>query len=387
MGRYLSYLRSDAWKARRAAVIERCSNTCEVCNVQPVEEIHHRTYERLYREQLDDLLGVCSYCHEKLHGLTTEGGEVIAERWRALFESDELKQRLEYELERVLDAKLSWKYWTPSPNADIHELRSELTADRRFLYGRWECELVGSIVSEDGLSVRLRFRDGGRQHELRLHNIEQRFRSGMLRLDGERKLFIDVDDLTNGLRFLAGDISPQPAPGNNVATLGRGHRTITHPHESPAIEVPRIVGTIRDMLRFSRTEWVHWNDVALKHCGSKDYAELLMGYADLPEWRKLFAPGRGNVVKLTPEGVEFAQCLLSPVAAEVQQDAEMSRNTDDAAEYSGEVVDDDEGLRVAESKAESCPKCGKSLMERKGPVGLFIGCSGYPTCRYSRGIR
>jgi GTP1/Obg family GTP-binding protein len=29
-----------------------------------------------------------------------------------------------------------------------------------------------------------------------------------------------------------------------------------------------------------------------------------------------------------------------------------------------------------------CPKCGSSLVDRKGKYGAFKGCSGYPKCRF-----
>jgi DNA topoisomerase I len=32
----------------------------------------------------------------------------------------------------------------------------------------------------------------------------------------------------------------------------------------------------------------------------------------------------------------------------------------------------------------SCPECGKDLVVRRGPKGEFLGCSGYPRCRYTR---
>lgn len=31
-----------------------------------------------------------------------------------------------------------------------------------------------------------------------------------------------------------------------------------------------------------------------------------------------------------------------------------------------------------------CPVCGKKLVQRRGKYGLFIGCSGYPACTYTR---
>ena len=34
--------------------------------------------------------------------------------------------------------------------------------------------------------------------------------------------------------------------------------------------------------------------------------------------------------------------------------------------------------------SDPCPQCGKALRQRKGKYGMFIGCSGYPACRYVR---
>jgi len=33
---------------------------------------------------------------------------------------------------------------------------------------------------------------------------------------------------------------------------------------------------------------------------------------------------------------------------------------------------------------EICPQCGNTMVKRSGKFGLFMGCSGYPTCRYTR---
>jgi hypothetical protein len=37
-----------------------------------------------------------------------------------------------------------------------------------------------------------------------------------------------------------------------------------------------------------------------------------------------------------------------------------------------------------ESEVEVCPQCGGDLVVRRGPVGPFIGCSAYPSCRYTK---
>lgn len=34
--------------------------------------------------------------------------------------------------------------------------------------------------------------------------------------------------------------------------------------------------------------------------------------------------------------------------------------------------------------SDTCPVCGKKLIERKGRYGAFIGCTGYPKCTYTR---
>jgi len=35
---------------------------------------------------------------------------------------------------------------------------------------------------------------------------------------------------------------------------------------------------------------------------------------------------------------------------------------------------------------ETCPECGKPLVMRFGTNGVFLGCSGYPDCRYTRNV-
>lgn len=41
---------------------------------------------------------------------------------------------------------------------------------------------------------------------------------------------------------------------------------------------------------------------------------------------------------------------------------------------------------VSEKLEENCPDCGKQLIVRFGKYGKFIGCSGYPDCKYMRKI-
>jgi hypothetical protein len=62
---YSEYLQSPQWHALRQAVIQR-DGSCRVCEDQ-IECVHHVTYERLFDEDLSDLVGVCQPCHELIH--------------------------------------------------------------------------------------------------------------------------------------------------------------------------------------------------------------------------------------------------------------------------------------------------------------------------------
>ncbi|MDO4939810.1 MAG: topoisomerase DNA-binding C4 zinc finger domain-containing protein, partial [Lachnospiraceae bacterium] len=39
---------------------------------------------------------------------------------------------------------------------------------------------------------------------------------------------------------------------------------------------------------------------------------------------------------------------------------------------------------IQKADPKICPECGNRLVERNGSRGLFIGCTGFPRCRYTR---
>jgi len=65
--RYERHLSSDKWQNLRQTVIARANNICELCGKQKVEHVHHTNYDNFGDEAAEDLLGVCSNCHSKLH--------------------------------------------------------------------------------------------------------------------------------------------------------------------------------------------------------------------------------------------------------------------------------------------------------------------------------
>ena len=36
---------------------------------------------------------------------------------------------------------------------------------------------------------------------------------------------------------------------------------------------------------------------------------------------------------------------------------------------------------------QKCPKCGQYLVKRSGKYGAFLGCSGYPNCKYTENLK
>jgi hypothetical protein len=67
--KYQAYLASREWVAIKQQVHTRSGGICERCRHNPGESVHHLTYERKYREHIDDLRHVCTPCHEFEHGI------------------------------------------------------------------------------------------------------------------------------------------------------------------------------------------------------------------------------------------------------------------------------------------------------------------------------
>ena len=89
---YHAYIKSDAWKARRAPIFAAAKGVCLACG-RRAGTVHHRSYERLGSEADADLVALCWDCHQACHmhhvehadlGLWKATNAVIAER-RALF--------------------------------------------------------------------------------------------------------------------------------------------------------------------------------------------------------------------------------------------------------------------------------------------------------------
>jgi hypothetical protein len=63
------YLKSDHWKLIRAKALQYAGYACQLCDSErPPLNVHHRTYERLNKEEPADLTVLCEDCHKRFHG-------------------------------------------------------------------------------------------------------------------------------------------------------------------------------------------------------------------------------------------------------------------------------------------------------------------------------
>lgn len=73
---YETYLETPHWRKLAARVKARANGRCEHCSELSRLDAHHKTYERLGQELMEDLEALCRSCHAQRHGrneLTVEG--------------------------------------------------------------------------------------------------------------------------------------------------------------------------------------------------------------------------------------------------------------------------------------------------------------------------
>jgi 5-methylcytosine-specific restriction endonuclease McrA len=65
--RYHDYLKTPEWNRRRQVALAIAEHRCMLCYSPDALTVHHRTYLRLGREKLTDLVVLCWPCHKLLH--------------------------------------------------------------------------------------------------------------------------------------------------------------------------------------------------------------------------------------------------------------------------------------------------------------------------------
>ena len=66
--KYEQYLLSNDWLIRKNMALAFYNNKCALCNSLNYLNVHHRTYNNIYNETLNDLIVLCNKCHSMFHG-------------------------------------------------------------------------------------------------------------------------------------------------------------------------------------------------------------------------------------------------------------------------------------------------------------------------------
>ena len=66
---YEAYLQTEEFDQIRQAVFSRDGRKCVVCGSTETLQPHHLTYDRLYHEEISDLITLCRRCHSIYHAI------------------------------------------------------------------------------------------------------------------------------------------------------------------------------------------------------------------------------------------------------------------------------------------------------------------------------
>lgn len=62
------YLKSDEWQHKRQLIMGYYNWTCQECGAE-AKDLHHITYDNIFKEKFEDLQPLCRNCHTKKHKL------------------------------------------------------------------------------------------------------------------------------------------------------------------------------------------------------------------------------------------------------------------------------------------------------------------------------
>ncbi|MHA1213097.1 MAG: HNH endonuclease [Candidatus Heimdallarchaeota archaeon] len=103
---YKEYIKSDEWKIKRAFALNRTGHRCEKCGSQYKLEVHHKTYDNLYKESPKDLEVLCAKCHTEAdekraaetryeNAFNTYASKVHGEDWAEYMDADIVEEEFQ----------------------------------------------------------------------------------------------------------------------------------------------------------------------------------------------------------------------------------------------------------------------------------------------------
>jgi hypothetical protein len=198
--RYLAYLKSKEWLAKRKQVIQRCSNVCERCGKQPVAEVHHLIYTRVYHEGLEDLQGLCEYCHAFVHGERADDGAVEYERIvKARAELRHCVHRAQSEIARFEANPEVYRSFVETRFSSHRDVMAILRQNPQLVFGGSECQIYDIRYAKrkyaSAVAFKIKWQTAEGYAWMAVKNAEDWLRSGKLLLDTERGLWVDTENL------------------------------------------------------------------------------------------------------------------------------------------------------------------------------------------------
>ena len=118
---YEAYLQTEHWQRMRVRALEWADYRCQVCDSPYGLHVHHRTYEGLGNEAINDLTVLCDTCHGLFHEFQRKEAERLARE-------EQGRQQQRPATQWAADQSL-WDALSPAARAEIEaEVRAALAS-------------------------------------------------------------------------------------------------------------------------------------------------------------------------------------------------------------------------------------------------------------------
>ena len=68
--KFREYMLSDFWKDMRYKRLKKDNFQCVLCKAKENLICHHLTYQRVFKENINDLIILCKRCHNRIHWIS-----------------------------------------------------------------------------------------------------------------------------------------------------------------------------------------------------------------------------------------------------------------------------------------------------------------------------
>jgi hypothetical protein len=130
---YHAYLHSPAWRDLKRRYYDAHPAIC-MCGDTNVH-LHHKTYERVGREELDDLVPLCERCHEHVHALEA-AGVIDLDLQGFYYDRRRAMENVAREAERKAEARADFDAYDERRAAQERRRQKKAERGRQFMRNR-----------------------------------------------------------------------------------------------------------------------------------------------------------------------------------------------------------------------------------------------------------